>query len=43
MNSELEKLESVSEKSQAIGEFLEWLFGSKTKLVERVRGEEKEK
>ena len=29
MKTELEKLESVSEKSQAIGEFLEWLFGSK--------------
>lgn len=29
MKTELEKLEGISEKSQAIGEFLEWLFGSK--------------
>lgn len=29
MKTELEKLEAVSERSQAIGEFLEWLFGSK--------------
>ena len=27
--SELEKLEAVSERSQAIGEFLEWIFGTK--------------
>ena len=29
MKTELEKLEAVSERSQAIGEFLEWLFGTK--------------
>ena len=29
MQTELEKLEDVSERSQAIGEFLEWLFSSK--------------
>jgi len=27
--SELEKLEAISDKSQAIGEFLEWIFSSK--------------
>ena len=29
MKTELEKLEAVSERSQAIGEFLEWLFDTK--------------
>ena len=29
MKTELEKLEDVSERSQAIGEFLEWMFGTK--------------
>ena len=33
--SELEKLESVSEKSQAIGEFLEWLFSAKSYHISR--------
>ena len=29
METELEKLNGVRERSQTIGEFLEWLFGSK--------------
>ena len=29
MKTELEKLEDVSDRSQTIGEFLEWIFGSK--------------
>ena len=29
MKTELEKLEDARERSQAIGEFLEWLFGTK--------------
>ena len=35
METELEKLEVVSERSQAIGEFLEWLFGTKKYRIAR--------
>ncbi|GAH25145.1 unnamed protein product [marine sediment metagenome] len=40
MKTELEKLESVSKKSQAIGEFLEWLFGTKNYHIAKYLTEE---
>ena len=40
MYPELEKLRGVSERSQAIGEFLEWLFGSKNYHIAKYLGEE---
>ena len=35
MKTELEKLEAVSERSQVIGEFLEWLFETKNCHIAR--------
>ena len=43
MKTKLEKLEDVSERSHAIGEFLEWLFGSKNyHIAKYLTGEEYE-
>ena len=40
MNTELEKMEGIKERSQAIGEFLEWLFGTKNYHFARYLTEE---
>lgn len=40
MTTELEKLESVNERSQAIGEFLEWLLGTKNYHIAKYLTEE---
>ena len=40
MNTELEKLEDVSERSQAIGEFIEWLCYSKKYQIAKCLTEE---
>ena len=40
MKTELEKLEDVSERSQTIGEFIEWLFGSKNYHIAKYLTEE---
>lgn len=40
MKTELEKLEAISDKSQAIGEFLEWLCGTKNYHIAKYLTEE---
>lgn len=35
MKTELEKIQDVSERSRAIGDFLEWLRGSKNYIIAR--------
>lgn len=42
MGKELEKINDVREKSQAIGEFLEWLFSSKNYCIARYLTDEEE-
>ena len=42
MKTELEKINDVHERSQAIGEFLEWLYSSKKYCIARSLTDEEE-